>query len=64
MLPRRGRNAAFDQVERAVKGILKNLALGLFAKLFLYHRRRGFGAKYDTDGDRHGGRDPCFRIGG
>jgi hypothetical protein len=33
MLLCRGRNAAFDQVERAVKGILK--AVGLFAKLCL-----------------------------
>ena len=65
MLPRMGRNAAFDQVERAVKGILKNLAMGLFAKLFLYHRRRsGSGPSTIRMADRHGGRDPCFRICG
>jgi hypothetical protein len=36
MLPRRGQNAAFDQVGRAVTGILKKLAVGLFDKLLLY----------------------------
>ena len=65
MLPRRGRNAAFDQVERAVKGILKNLAVGLFAKLFLYHRRRlqGSGPSTILMAIAMVAR-PCFRIGG
>ena len=34
-----GRNAGFDQVERAVKSLLKKLVVRLFSEFLSHHRR-------------------------